>query len=538
MLNSRFVRCLVVSIVCAVALLPLPACAPVPEVTPGVGIVEGGTPVATPTQAPPAGVCGLTPYDLSGWRGYLDLAKVDPTASTTYASYVRAGQALFPSWSDVDAAAVAAILTDDPADLAAEARRELAVLGLNVVSGRLNRATEIDADCGAGTVGALITALEQALATGQPTETLVADSQALTQGSSILAEVCLRLVTSEGGGAIIETTWTGQGFTRRQVAQLPQSADSATQIAGLHPSPDYRYAVVETAGHDAGGPLQLLDLTTGDIVDLNRQLGLAIATSGAASALDSQEVWQVIGWHPDGSHLLVTAEGQEAVYWLDIGAGTYERIALPDGPAVICSERSIGLRQDGGAFVYVDSSGGRLRLFDLATREASVLLGPLDSSASIEFPRFSPDGASIAVLVGSDGQGAEYTLELLDPATGTTSIVAQGDLGLAPPLWSHDGQWLAYSRGGGSTTEVPTAPDAAERFRFLWAFSPASQATRLLATVGSDIRQVAWAPNCNLLAYSVEGASIGFCPFGEQSPLWQAGDPIATSVSDAAFFIP
>jgi hypothetical protein len=509
-------------------------CAPVTGEAPGV---SGGT-APTPTGPPPQSVCGFSLSDLAGWRGYLDLARVDPTASAKFVSYVRTGNALFASWGGMDAAQVSEILAGTPTDAPGVIRQQLVVLGLNVASGRLNRGSLVSTTSGAVTVGELISGLEQALADGDPATGLIAASQALLAGAP-LEQVCARVVTVANNDTIIERWWTPAGASQRTVAQLSQVPGEPLAVTALHHSPDFRYAIVQTHGHDAGGPLLLLDLASGEMSNLNQRAGLTVSASGGPSPLDDQELWQVIGWHPDGRHLMVTAEGQDAVLWVDVVAGTYERIALPDGGGTVSSDRGITLRPDGAAFAYVDGEGTGLWLYDMGSGQTTRLLGPRASGAYLEYPTYSPDGSTIALLVQSgEPMGSQYALEALDPATGALTLIAQGDLGLAAPLWSEDGQWLAYSRGSGNAVDSRAAPDALERFSFVWAVNVTTQDTRLVATSGANVCQEAWGVSSSSLAYAV-GGGLTTTPAEDTTRSWQgAGGLSSIAVSGSAFFLP
>jgi len=68
------------------------------------------------------------------------------------------------------------------------------------------------------------------------------------------------------------------------------------------------------------------------------------------------------------------------------------------------------------------------------------------------YPRFSPDGKSLAIDIGS-GQGSDDEIWRYDFSTQALSRVTF-DPGSALPAWSSDGEWIAYTGGSGTRSRT------------------------------------------------------------------------------------
>ena len=165
-------------------------------------------------------------------------------------------------------------------------------------------------------------------------------------------------------------------------------------MAVLHPAPDYATIAIDSTVGECGGPLFLLDVASGAVTNLNQAVGLTLSASAGPSAADEEENWQVIGWHPDASHLLVTAEGQSAVYWVDIAAKSFERIELCAGGACIAGHRVVDIMPDGSGFIYIGDDGDRLLGYSFASGAVTTLLDLAAEGTRLDFPRISPAGIS------------------------------------------------------------------------------------------------------------------------------------------------
>jgi hypothetical protein len=182
------------------------------------------------------------------------------------------------------------LTTGDTAETSQVILRELTVLWLNVISGRLNQATELEVpgQPEIKTVSNLIVQLEQALVKGDLPASLLEASRQLQAGQNISRDVCSRLVYRTGS-VIRESLWSADGYIKHDTP-IPNVPVGITSF-----SPDYTKLIVETSASDTGGgPLYLFDLKTGELINLNQRLGLRdhLGPMGLT----------VAGWHPGSSH--------------------------------------------------------------------------------------------------------------------------------------------------------------------------------------------------------------------------------------------
>lgn len=87
-----------------------------------------------------------------------------------------------------------------------------------------------------------------------------------------------------------------------------------------------------------------------------------------------------------------------------------------------------------GHIVFQDSSGGTIRVIDLATGELRAL-------TSGAHPALSPDGKKVAFIRG----GGDSGLWTIDLDGSNLYRLYEGDT-IRTPTWSPDGQWIAFSR--------------------------------------------------------------------------------------------
>ena len=177
------------------------------------------TPVMTPTPLPPIAwnpvpACENRPQSLAAWRQYVASRNSDPLAGRQLATYLRQVGPMSAALRDVGLETLPNLL--DVADTAPQTeviRRELAVLWLNVMSGRLNQATEIDFPTlpGVRTVSELITELEKAVTESNASGALLGASKQLMTGQGIARAVCVRLFYLQAGNQLHEVKEAANG---------------------------------------------------------------------------------------------------------------------------------------------------------------------------------------------------------------------------------------------------------------------------------------------------------------------------------------
>jgi Tol biopolymer transport system component len=158
---------------------------------------------------------------------------------------------------------------------------------------------------------------------------------------------------------------------------------------------------------------------------------------------------------PDGSNLLFlrTEGGRLDVYRTGLVGGAPRKVMEDVNEA--------DWAQDGGsiAFVRAKAEQGRGYLLGVHGLDSPSERTLYEASGqSLSFPRFSPDGKTIAVVQGSLIGYARYTVVLVDAASGTTREATPPGFPLACAAWSGDGRSLVVARAGsvlGDLTGVP-----------------------------------------------------------------------------------
>jgi len=137
------------------------------------------------------------------------------------------------------------------------------------------------------------------------------------------------------------------------------------------------------------------------------------------------------------------------------------------GPPFAIQERVGGQTSSGAAYFAVSDDGAIalapqnaipservLVLVDRQGHETELPIPP----AAFNFPRFSPDGKTIALSIGS-GASSDDDIFLVSPAEGRMQRLTFGQ-GHGHPLWSRDGRFIAYTKG--RSGEVGFASKAAD----------------------------------------------------------------------------
>jgi serine/threonine-protein kinase len=137
------------------------------------------------------------------------------------------------------------------------------------------------------------------------------------------------------------------------------------------------------------------------------------------------------------------------------------------GPAFAIQERVGGQTSSGAGYFAVSQTGAIalappgaipmervLVLVDRQGHETELPIPP----AAFNTPRFSPDGKTIAVAIGS-GASADDDIFLASPSEGRIRRLTFGE-GHGHPIWSPDGRWVSYTKG--KTGDIGFASKAAD----------------------------------------------------------------------------
>ena len=481
----------------------------------------------TPAAAPAivwdaAPTCQNQPQDLAAWRAEFpdDPAAAQGTVATlrlqTMLDQVHRYGQLLPDARFETMAAILAIEEDAGAEELRQ--RALAVLWLNLVSGRLNRATEIlpgpDDESGGEvhSVGALLEQLAEAPAGSAEFDARLAEATAVAAGQSLGRQVCARLLY-RAGEALYTAHWSNQGFydASQSLADTPVGLTSF--------SPDFTRLVVQTPrGDTAGGPLYLFDLTTQELINLNERGGLPRYTS--VSALE------VAGWHPDNQHVLLVNEDDEVTIWFDLASGSYTPLALGIDTSELAPPRDFMLAPDGSGFTFVSvdraSNATNLFWYSLREEQSRLLLTIAADEGELDAFQIAPNGLSAAYLLrqGSRRTGRSEELRLLDLSTGESQLLLSGHLGPLQPVWSPTSEQIAFIRrnltgpiGAGPRVEFPLGD--------VWTLSIGDRVLRQLTFTEALIRPPVWSLDEEYLAFVSEDGQLGMVATAQPGLIWR-----------------
>ncbi len=481
---------------------------PVPPLTPG-------TTAAPAAESPAASICGALPLDAAAWVERFATAKEDGDERGGPAALFRQGQALsaeLRQWTREDLAVV------DDAAAPDRMRRALAVAYLNIADGRLHRASLLADEGGAATVGDLLSQAEADLARGSEGASWLPALERVSRGEGLNRRACAQAAALGPSNTLLQLTRWEDGISSTTLLEAPASASFPWMITGAYPSLDYRWVALTTCTLETGGPVLLFDAIAGAWVDLIAEYRLALSESGTVHPQDESATWQVIGWHPTSSHLLLAVEGQNLAFWVDL-EGSYRRITLAETGESVGGERHLALMPDGSGLAYVTNDGHRLERYDFATGGRTVIWEQSNGEGRINYPRFCPSGDSVAFLTepGQVGGRRMCRLEVVTLAGGLHQVLAEGSVCLDAPRWSAEGDAVALRQDGGRADSSWTVEGQSGEY----SSAAAHEATQ-----------------CRLPRFARAEAARVAAQGRDASAEWAAVVRAAASGTDTAYFIP
>jgi WD40 repeat protein len=375
----------------------------------------------------------------------------------------------------------------------------------------------------------VVDALTKALAEAQLSDELLEASRQLQTEESISRHVCARLIYRTGA-TVRESTWTDDGYVEQDqlIVDVPPGITSF--------SPDFTRLAIETPWNDSGGgPIYLFNMETSRLFNLNQALSLH--DYGGPLGLT------ISGWHPLGDRLLLVDEDDNIVVWTDVTRENQRRIALNPDPNQFTPIRQIELAPDGNSFIYVvDGPNNKTTVnqYHLATQESHTLATlPVERGRLRSF-RFSPVG-EVAAYVQSKGErtsGRSYAMELFNLESYTVTTLIEGNLGQTEPVWSPDGQKIAFVR---KTVDEPdiSGPDQGQLWQGnIWvAFLDLGELRQITFVEGAAQRPV-WSPDSRRLAFITSDNELGLVEIDQPGVIWRLGAAITRPQFTAIAFVP
>jgi hypothetical protein len=468
-------------------------------------------------DAPP---CQNQPQDLTAWRSEIADYRQSEATSRQFQTYINQLRRYTPLFRDLNLDELAARLAiPDSAGGDDLRQRTLTVLWLNLMSERLNRATEITTDAsGPFTLAELMNDLRQAQPGSANFEQLLALIDEVSAGHHISWPVCSRLIYRHGP-LVRESLWSEQGFFDKDQA-LPDVPLGVTTF-----SPNLAHLVVETGLSDsAGGPLYLVDLNKDKVLNLNEHVSLPNYT-GVTSL-------KVKAWHYDNHHLLLVNEDDEVAIWLDLVADEYVPLTLGLDTHQMSPPREFRLSPDGTGFTFItfnhETKYTNLHWYSLTDNDATLMTTLPITRGRLGGFSFSPTSQQAAYIVnkGRRDHGRSQELHLLDLKNRQSFVLVSGNLGPTQPVWSPDGQHIAFVRKSVDQPDL-ARPDAPHLLGDIWIVSTITGETTQLTFLNAIRQPPVWSPAGRILAFVTDDGQIGLVSVDEPGQAWRVEtDPI------------
>jgi Tol biopolymer transport system component len=478
--------------------------------------------------------CRNEPLDLAAWQ--LDISQRllnNPDAATNELNQALAQLHLLTlAFQNFDLQQLIAILTVDDRSSSTElVLRELMILWLNLISGRLNRATELDIDTQPDlqTVDDLLEGLNQALADPALADPLIEASRQLQAGQNISRHICGRL-TYRAGSTLYETNWAEDGPIENKVPLIDVPAGITTF------SPDYSKLIIETPSSDAsGGPIFLFDLKTKELVNLNQQLDFL--NQPALLGLT------VAGWSPDGAHLFLFDQDNDAVIWTNLDDYSYQHIPLNPELGGAAPVRQVSLTPDGKSFIYLIDGPDETTLineYNLASRSSKTLTTLKEGRGRLSSFHIAPTGDQAAYLLrqGKRTTGVSYALMHIDFTDYSTKTLVAGNLGRTEPIWSPNGQMLAFTRKTADEPDQAGANVEPSDQGDIWVITPETGQVQQLTFVEAIVHPPVWSVDSQFVAFVTQAGEVGLVSIEQPGFVWKIGSGLSHPQFTAIGFIP
>ena len=197
-------------------------------------------------------------------------------------------------------------------------------------------------------------------------------------------------------------------------------------------SPDGR-RIAFVSGRDGETEVYSMDAQGGDVRRLTESLGEERSPT----------------WSPDGRRVAFASDrdGVRALFTADVADGAITKIS--EEPRFMLGHTAPRWSPDGASialdFVAPVDEGSHRRIWTLrlADRSARLLVDTDDPIHSVWGPEWSPDGGALAYANRSD-LDTPWRVDAVDADGGGHRTLIEGERYCSSPVWSPDGEWLAY----------------------------------------------------------------------------------------------
>lgn len=353
---------------------------------------------------------------------------------------------------------------------------------------------------------------------------------------------CASLLVTQGGN-LERLEWSGsavQSITAPSLLPAQQTQDGRWKIDTAVAAPDGKWAAFTSIGNETGGPVFLQDLETGASINLITELNAKL--SAGTQPFPEDYWWDVIGWFPDSQSLMIGPTDLSFVVIVDRASFASTVLPFPGGGRG--GRAFTSLASDGTRFLYIgeDSSGAQvLNDVDLASGKTATLYSLPYSQGILMNPRYSPDNRSVAYIVqqGPSGQGSADHMDLLAINAGKPRVLVEGSLPLAVPIWSPDGQQIAYTRSEPGETSLLAQGTFPEARGNVWVISLAGGTQTQITFIDGLARSPAWTSDGKTLGFVTHDGQVGLARPEEPGKIWQAAGPSPDAPElTSVFFLP
>jgi Tol biopolymer transport system component len=203
----------------------------------------------------------------------------------------------------------------------------------------------------------------------------------------------------------------------------------------------------------------------------------------------------------------------------------------------------VALEPDGNSFIYVVGGPNQevaISRYDLGSQTITPLtsldLGP-DQLQSF---RLSPTGEMAAYVIkkGQRQTGVSYALELLNMRTFARTSLLEGHLGRTEPIWSPDGQKIAFVRKSEDVPDVAGAEQEQPWRGNIWVASiPSGNIQQITSVQGAAYRPV-WSADSRFLAFMTHEGEIGLVAVDQPGLIWRLGTSLTLPQLTSLGFVP